>query len=173
MNKITTLDSLLPRRPEWREAGRTLVFTNGVFDLLHLGHVRYLQEARALGDILVVGLNSDPSVRRLKGPNRPLVPQAERAELLAALACVDHVVIYDTDTAEHLAAALRPEVYVKGGDYARPTAEETVAHNPQPPKPLPEAEVVRSYGGRVVLAPYLKGYSTTELIDRILRNNGR
>ena len=173
MNKITTLDSLVHLRPAWRAGGRTLVFTNGVFDLLHLGHVRYLQEARALGDILVVGLNSDASVRRLKGPKRPLAPQAERAELLAALACVDHVVIYDTGTAERLVAALQPEVYVKGGDYARPTAEDAAAHNPMPPKPLPEAEVVRSYGGSVVLAPYLAGYSTTELIERILRSNGR
>jgi rfaE bifunctional protein nucleotidyltransferase chain/domain len=172
MNKITTLDSLLPFRPAWREAGRTLVFTNGVFDLLHLGHVRYLQEARALGEVLVVGLNSDASVRRLKGAGRPLVPQAERAELLAALACVDYVVIFDTGTAERLVAALQPEVYVKGGDYARPAAE-SGAPGPLPPKPLPEAEVVRSYGGRVVLVPYLRGYSTTELIERILRNNGR
>ncbi len=172
MNKITTLDSLVPLRSAWRAGGRTLVFTNGVFDLLHLGHVRYLQEARALGDLLVVGLNSDASVRRLKGPNRPLVPQAERAELLAALACVDHVVIYDTDTAEHLVASLQPEVYVKGGDYAQ-SAEGTALPSPLPSKPLPEAGVVRSYGGRVVLVPYLKGYSTTELIERILRNNGR
>lgn len=173
MNRITTLDSLVPLRPAWRAGDRTLVFTNGVFDLLHLGHVRYLQEARALGDILVVGLNSDASVRRLKGPRRPLVPQAERAELLAALACVDHVVIYDTDTAEHLVAALQPEVYVKGGDYARPLAEDIAAATSSFPKPLPEAEVVKSHGGRVVLVPYLKGYSTTELIERILRNNGR
>ena len=172
MNKITTLDALLPFRPAWRAGGRTLVFTNGVFDLLHLGHVRYLQEARSLGDVLVVGLNSDASVRRLKGPSRPLVPQAERAELLAALECVDHVVIFDTDTAEDLVASLQPEVYVKGGDYARPAAEAATA-SPLPAKPLPEAEVVRSYGGRVVLVPYLKGYSTTELIERILRNNGR
>ena len=173
MSKITTLDSLLPLRPAWRAAGRTLVFTNGVFDLLHLGHVRYLQEARALGDVLVVGLNSDASVRRLKGPSRPLVPQAERAELLAALSCVDHLVVYDTGTAEHLVAALQPEVYVKGGDYARPAAHEPGALPPPLPKPLPEAEVVRAYGGRVVLVPYLKGYSTTELIERILQSNGR
>jgi D-beta-D-heptose 7-phosphate kinase/D-beta-D-heptose 1-phosphate adenosyltransferase len=173
MNKISTLDPLLHLRPAWRAGGSTLVFTNGVFDLLHLGHVRYLQEARALGDVLVVGLNSDASVRRLKGPARPLVPQAERAELLAALACVDHLVIYDTDTAEHLVASLRPEVYVKGGDYARAAAADSAAATSSPPKPLPEAEVVKAYGGRVVLVPYLAGYSTTELIDRILRNNGR
>jgi rfaE bifunctional protein nucleotidyltransferase chain/domain len=172
MNKITTLDALLHLRPAWREACRDLAFTNGVFDLLHLGHVRYLQEARALGDILVVGLNSDASVRRLKGLGRPLVPQAERAELLAALACVDHVIIYDTDTAEHLIAALRPGVYVKGGDYAQPAAGAGAA-TPAPPKPLPEAAVVKSYGGRVVLVPYLQGYSTSELIERILRSNGR
>jgi rfaE bifunctional protein nucleotidyltransferase chain/domain len=173
MNKITTVDSLLLLRPAWRSGSRTLVFTNGVFDLLHLGHVRYLQEARHLGDILVVGLNSDDSVRRLKGPLRPLVPQAERAELLAALACVDHVVIYDTDTAKGLVAALRPEIYVKGGDYAMPEAEASAGSPPQSSKPLPEAEVVKSYGGRVVLVPYLRGYSTTELIERILRSNGR
>jgi D-glycero-beta-D-manno-heptose 1-phosphate adenylyltransferase len=173
MNKITTLDHLVTLRPAWRAGGRTLVFTNGVFDLLHLGHVRYLQDARALGDLLVVGLNSDASVRRLKGPSRPLVPQAERAELLAALACVDHLVIYDTDTAEHLVSALQPEVYVKGGDYARPDAAGGAALITSLPKPLPEAEVVRSYGGQVVLVPYLKGYSTTELIERILRSNSR
>jgi D-glycero-beta-D-manno-heptose 1-phosphate adenylyltransferase len=173
MNKITTLEYLVAQQPAWRAGGRTLVFTNGVFDLLHLGHVRYLQEARALGDVLVVGLNSDSSVRRLKGPSRPLVPQAERAELLAALSCVDHMVIYDTDTAEHLVSALQPEVYVKGGDYAQPAAHEPGSLPPHPLKPLPEAEVVRAYGGRVVLVPYLKGYSTTELIERILRSKGR
>ena len=172
MNKITTLEALLPLRPAWRAGGRTLVFTNGVFDLLHLGHVRYLQEARALGDLLVVGLNSDASVRRLKGPKRPLVPQAERAELLAALACVDHVVVFDADTAEELVASLQPEVYVKGGDYAQPAAE-PAAPGPTASQAAARGRLVRAYGGRVVLLPYLKGYSTTELIERILRNNGR
>ena len=173
MSKIITPDELVRRLDERGRQHRRLVFTNGVFDLLHIGHVRYLQQARALGSLLVVGLNSDASVRSLKGPNRPLVPQAERAELLAALECVDHVIIFDTPTAVHLVEALRPEVYAKGGDYAHHSG---IGEGPLEirslddlAKPLPEAGPVVAYGGRVVLIPYLRGYSTTELIDRIVR----
>lgn len=135
--------------------GKTLVFTNGCFDLLHAGHVRYLQQARSLGDYLAIGLNSDASTRRIKGPQRPLLPQEERALILAALECVDFVIIFDEDTAEALVAALRPDVYVKGGDY---TSEGE----------LPEAAVVRSYGGRVEILPQVPGRSTTAIIRSIL-----
>jgi rfaE bifunctional protein nucleotidyltransferase chain/domain len=129
--------------------------TNGHFDLLHVGHVRYLRAARALGDALVVGLNSDDSARARK-PGRPLVPEDERAELLAALDCVDVVVIFDGLTANRLVEALQPEVYVKGGDWGQPGG-------PQPP----EAEAVAAYGGRVVFLPYVPNRSTSNLIARI------
>jgi rfaE bifunctional protein nucleotidyltransferase chain/domain len=136
-----------------RAGGGRLVLTNGCFDLLHVGHVRYLQAARELGELLIVGLNSDASTRALKGPERPLVPAAERAEVLAALACVDAIVIFDEPTAETLVAALRPEIYVKGSDYAEAD--------------LPEARIVRRYGGEVRLLPAITGISTTALIARI------
>ncbi len=135
--------------------GRKVVFTNGCFDLLHLGHVRYLQAARALGDFLVLGLNDDASVRRLgKGPGRPLTPQAERAEILAALACIDAVVIFGQDTPLELIRTLRPDVLVKGGDYT-----------PQGIVGRPE---VLSWGGEVHVIPFVPGRSTSSLINRIL-----
>jgi D-glycero-beta-D-manno-heptose 1-phosphate adenylyltransferase len=162
-----TLDHLLPLRRRWREQGRRVVFTNGIFDLLHLGHLRYLESARALGDLLIVGLNSDSSTRRLKGPLRPLVPQDERAAMLLGLRPVDSVTIFDESTAETLVAALEPEVYVKGGDYVLSAAGESSG------KVLPEARVVQQYGGRVELIPYLPGHSTTELIERIMERYGR
>lgn len=143
-----------------QQAGERGVFTNGCFDLLHLGHVRYLQEARSLGDFLVLGLNSDESVRLLKGPTRPLVPEEERAELLAALACIDYVTIFGERTASEIIESLRPAIYVKGGDYAGSTRGID-------PKRLPEAEVVFAYGGEVRLISYLPGHSTTELIHKI------
>jgi rfaE bifunctional protein nucleotidyltransferase chain/domain len=151
LGQILTLAAAL----SWRQAIGVLVFTNGHFDLLHVGHVRYLQAARALGDALLVGLNSDPSTRARK-PGRPIVPQEERAELLAALACVDAVTIFDELTACALVAALRPEIYVKGSDWAQPGG-------PQPP----EAAVVAGYGGRVVYLPYIPERSTTAIIERI------
>ncbi|HEY7122949.1 MAG TPA: D-glycero-beta-D-manno-heptose 1-phosphate adenylyltransferase [Ktedonobacterales bacterium] len=148
-------------------AGKTIVFTNGCFDLLHLGHVRYLQAARDLGNLLIVGLNSDDSTRRLKGPERPLVPEQERAEVLAALACVDYVTIFEEDTAVALVQALRPDVYVKGGDYAGNSSQG------EPPAinyaKLPEAAPVLAAGGQVRLIPYLQGHSTSELIQRIVQ----
>jgi glycerol-3-phosphate cytidylyltransferase len=146
------LPALLKRAAALRTGGGRLVLTNGCFDLLHVGHVRYLQAARRLGDFLAVGINSDASVRQLKGPTRPLVPATQRAEIVAALGCVDAVVIFDTATAEPLVQALRPDVYVKGDDYAEAT--------------LPEARLVRAYGGTVALLPTVPGASTTALIER-------
>src|SRR5437763_11670845 len=134
--KIVEFEELSHRCEKLRSAGNKIVATNGCFDLLHVGHVRYLQAARALGDLLVVGINADTSVRRLKGPARPLVPEAERAELLAALECVDHVVSFEEDTPEALIADVRPHVHVKGGDYR--------------PEDLPEASLVRELGGEVI-----------------------
>ena len=155
MGQLLTVDVARTWRAEQATAGRSVVFTNGVFDLLHVGHVRYLQAARALGDALVVGLNSDVSAAALK-PGRPLVPQAERAEVLAALACVDAVVIFDGTEANELVGALRPDVYVKGGDWG-------LAGGKQPP----EAAVAASYGGRIAYLPYVAGHSTSALIERI------
>ena len=133
--------------------GKRVVFTNGVFDVLHAGHVRYLREARELGDALSVGLNSDASTRAIKGPDRPVVPQSERAELLEALRCVDGVVLFDETTAEATVETLRPDLYVKGGDYAE--------------QDLPEARVVRRYGGDVRTLQLVEGRSTTDLIETI------
>ena len=142
---------------------RRVVFTNGHFDLLHVGHLRYLQAARALGDVLVVGVNDDATTTRRKGPGRPIVPQEERAELLAGLACVDYVTIFADDTAERAVAILRPDVYVKGGDYAATDAELAAGR-----LPLPEAAVVRAYGGEVRTIPTVPGYSTTGIEQRII-----
>lgn len=136
-----------------QRAGRKVVFTNGCFDLLHVGHVRYLQRARGLGDALVVGVNSDASVRRLKGPGRPLTPARERAEILAALACVDYVTIFGEATPLALIRALGPDVLVKGGDW---TVETIVGR-----------AVVEARGGRVLSIPFVKGRSTTGVIARI------
>ena len=138
----------------WRAAGETLVFTNGVFDLLHRGHAEYLEEAANLGDRLIVGINSDASVRRLKGPSRPIVPGEERAELVGALACVDAVVLFDEDTPERLIRELRPQVLVKGGDWA---LDQIVGR-----------DFVESSGGRVLSIPLRQGLSTSNLIERIL-----
>ena len=142
------------RLEAWRGEGEKIVFTNGVFDLLHRGHVEYLEEARALGDRLVVGVNSDASVRRIKGPERPLVPAAERAELLAALACVDLALIFDEDTPERLIREVAPDVLVKGGDWT--------------PDRIVGRAFVESRGGRVLSVPLREGLSTTALIARIV-----
>jgi D-glycero-beta-D-manno-heptose 1-phosphate adenylyltransferase len=137
-------------------AGKVVVWTNGCFDLFHAGHARSLRAARALGDVLVVGVNSDASVLRLKGTGRPVVSGAERAELVASLACVDHVVVFDEDTPEACIRLLRPDVHCKGADYAPPHG-----------RPIPEAALVASYGGRVAFLPLVAGLSTTDLIRRI------
>lgn len=160
MGKVCSLRQLGNIRETLRQERRIVVLTNGCFDLLHLGHVRYLQQARALGDCLIVGVNSDASVRRLKGPSRPLQPETDRAEILAALVCVDYVVLFGDDTAERLVDTLRPDIYVKGGDYAAASQEELL-------NILPEARVVRSYGGRVQVLPYVPGKSTSALVQRI------
>lgn len=139
-------------------AGRRVVFTNGCFDILHAGHVRYLNAARAAGDVLVLGLNSDTSVRRLKGEFRPINGEEDRAEVLAGLAAVDYVVIFDEPTAEPLVELLKPDVYVKGGDY---TVER-----------LPEARIVDSYGGETILIPEVPGRSSTNMIKKI-RETGK
>jgi rfaE bifunctional protein nucleotidyltransferase chain/domain len=140
---------------ELRTAGRSVVFTNGCFDLLHRGHVDYSQRARGLGDALVVGLNGDGSVRQIKGPGRPILPEADRSALLAALRAVDAVVVFHQPTAEALVAAIQPAVYVKGGDWG--SGQRTP----------PEAAVVLSYGGRVQFIPYLPGRSTSEIVAQI------
>ncbi|SCF39106.1 rfaE bifunctional protein, domain II [Micromonospora viridifaciens] len=138
---------------EHRRADRSIVFTNGCFDVLHPGHVRYLTQARALGDLLIVAVNSDGSVRRLKGPDRPVNPVEDRAALLAALECVDHVVVFEEDSPAKLIEAVRPDVYVKGGDY--------------PPEMVPEAPLVRRLGGQVRTLGYVPDRSTSAIIDRI------
>ena len=137
--------------------GGTVVFTNGVFDLLHPGHVRYLQEARDLGDVLIVGLNSDRSVRANKGPERPITPEWERAEILLALVCVDAVAIFDEDTPADIIKRVQPDVLVKGADWG--------------PDNIVGRETVEGRGGRVVRMPLSEGYSTTELLRRA-RENG-
>ena len=138
-----------------REGEARVVFTNGCFDILHAGHVRYLAAARALGDVLILGLNSDASVRRLKGETRPVNSEADRAEVVGALKSVDYVVIFGEDTAEDLIAKVQPAVYAKGGDYTLET--------------LPEARIVESYGGEVAFIPLVKGKSTTGMIARMGR----
>ena len=138
-----------------RAAGKTVVFTNGVFDLLHPGHVRYLQKARALGDALIVGVNSDRSVRAIKGPQRPITPEAERAELLAALAAVDAAVVFDEDTPHAIIAAIQPDILVKGADWA----EDAIVGR----------DIVEARGGRVVRMPIEPGYSTSGIIDKARR----
>jgi D-beta-D-heptose 7-phosphate kinase/D-beta-D-heptose 1-phosphate adenosyltransferase len=151
---------ILPRRElsslldAIRATGKTIVFTNGCFDLLHAGHVKYLQQARELGDLLVLGLNSDSSIRRLKGEKRPLLEETERAQILAALDCIDYLTIFDEDTPLELLQQLRPQILVKGGDYI--------------PEEVVGKELVESYGGRVELIQFVDGKSTTNIIDKVL-----
>lgn len=153
MGNILTLTEAIAARTVLRAEGGRLVFTNGHFDLLHVGHLDYLEKARAQGDALFLGLNGDASTRRLKGEGRPLIPADERARLLAALQPVSAVIIFEDDTADDLIRALKPDVYIKGGDYAH--------------KVLPERPTVEGYGGQVVLIDYLPGHSTSDLIARV------
>jgi D-beta-D-heptose 7-phosphate kinase/D-beta-D-heptose 1-phosphate adenosyltransferase len=141
-----------------RAGGRRIVFTNGVFDILHPGHVRYLQAARRHGDVLIVGLNSDASVRRNKGPERPINPEAERGELLEALACVDAVSVFDEDTPAEIIRRVQPDVLVKGADWA--------------PDHIVGRDTVEARGGRVLLEPVERGYSTSTIIERVRRADG-
>lgn len=151
--KILSHEDLLNERERLHGAGKTLVFTNGVFDILHVGHVRYLSEARALGDALVIAINSDRSVRVLKGPDRPLTTQTDRAEILAALRFVDYVTVFDDVSPRSLIARLLPDVLVKGGDY---TLDQ-----------IHGREEVEAAGGRVVSLPFVEGVSTSEIIRRM------
>ncbi len=153
MGQQITLEQAIQLREQLRDEGQTLVFTNGHFDLLHIGHLDYLEKARALGDALFLGLNGDGSSERLKGTGRPIVPAIERARLLSALIPVTAVIIFNDDTADGLLNALTPDIYVKGGDYAH--------------KVLPERPTVEAYGGRVELIDYLPNHSTTQLIQKI------
>jgi D-beta-D-heptose 7-phosphate kinase/D-beta-D-heptose 1-phosphate adenosyltransferase len=153
-SKIKNRDVLTALIAAEKARGKQVVFTNGCFDLLHAGHVKYLQKARSLGDLLVLGLNSDASVRRLKGENRPLIGEEERAHILAALDCIDYVVLFDEDTPLELITALKPHILVKGGDYT--------------PEGVVGREVVEACGGRVELVTFVEGKSTTNIIERIL-----
>lgn len=157
-DKIKDLSDLVFIRNQLREEGKKVVFTNGCFDILHLGHVRYLEEAKAQGDILIVGVNSDSSVRGIKGDKRPLVGEKERIELLAALEVTDYLLLFAERTPERIISVLQPDVHVKGGDYKK--------------EELPEASLVESYGGEVVLVGVVKGLSTTNLIKRIIEVYG-
>jgi len=151
--KILSIEEMLVERERLRAVGERVVFTNGVFDLLHVGHVRYLAQARALGDVLVVAINSDRSVRELKGPDRPVFDEGERAEILAALRNVDFVVIFDNVSPRSLISQLLPDVLVKGGDYGLDE--------------IHGREEVEAAGGRVVSLPFVDGASTTTLIERM------
>ncbi len=153
--KLVSLEQASAQVAEWRKSGQTIALANGVFDLLHVGHVRYLQGARALATRLVVAVNSDASTRAYKGPNRPVIPQHERAELLEALACTDLVVIFDEPDVRAVIRALKPDVHVKGTDYT--------------PATIPERSEVEAYGGRVAVAGDPKDHSTTELLARRAR----
>lgn len=156
MGAVLTPPQLAARLAELVAAGRRIAFANGHFDLLHVGHLRYLRAAKAEADVLVAAVNGDASVARLKGPGRPLVPAAERAELVAALEPVDFVVIFEEDSPTELLARLRPDVHCKGPDYGSPEA-------------VPEYEVVRAYGGRTALVGDPKDHATSDLIGRIRR----
>jgi len=141
-----------------KQAGKRIVFTNGCFDIIHVGHVRYLKEARSLGDVLVVGLNSDESVRAIKGMNRPIVPQGERAEVLSSLSDVDYVVIFNEPDPYNTIAALRPDILVKGGDWS---IENIIGR-----------DIVESYGGKVCTIPFIEGASSTNIIESIIKKYG-
>jgi len=152
--EILTWDELAEQIRKWQASGERVVFTNGVFDILHVGHTRYLHEARSLGDRLVVGINADESVRRLKGPTRPINPEHDRAEVVASLQCVDGVTIFGDDTPIPLLTVLKPDIHAKGGDYKTPDA-------------LPETAVVRGYGGDVVILQLVDGKSTTNIVKKM------
>lgn len=152
MGQVRTFDTIEAALAPLRSQGKKIVFTNGVFDLLHIGHVRYLQEARSLGDALVIGVNADASVKRLKGPTRPIQNENDRAEILAALACVDFTAIFTEDTPENLIHKVKPDVLVKGGDWKIET--------------IVGAPFVMSYGGKVMSLQFVDGKSTTKIIEK-------
>ena len=154
-NKVVSREQLVERVREQRAAGQTIAFANGCFDILHVGHIRYLESAAREGDVLVVALNDDDSVRQLKGEGRPILPASDRAELVAALRCVDYVVIFSESTVGPLLTTLRPDVHCKGTDY---TVES-----------VPERDIVRGYGGRTAIVGDPKDHSTRDLLARISR----
>jgi D-glycero-beta-D-manno-heptose 1-phosphate adenylyltransferase len=156
MEKLLDLAALAELVEELKNTKKKIVFTNGCFDIIHAGHVRYLQAARQLGDLLIVGLNSDSSVSLLKGPTRPINNQEDRAEVLAALAAVDYVIIFGEQTAEKLIRVIKPNIYVKGGDYV-------VAK-------LPESKVIEESGGEIVIIPEVQGRSSSNIIKKIKGN---
>jgi rfaE bifunctional protein nucleotidyltransferase chain/domain len=157
--RVLQIDEAAAAAETWRREGRRVVFTNGVFDLLHPGHVRYLQAARAEGDVLIVAVNADSSVRANKGPTRPIVPEAERAEVLAALACVDAVVIFAEDTPAEIIRRIQPDVLVKGADWA---ADRIVGR-----------DTVEARGGKVVRVPVEQGWSTSSIIERVQQTRAK
>ncbi|MEP7011480.1 MAG: adenylyltransferase/cytidyltransferase family protein [Acidobacteriota bacterium] len=154
MSRIVTVDELASELPALRAADKKIAFANGHFDLIHVGHLRYLQAAKAEGDVLIVAINDDDSVARLKGGGRPIVPAAERAELLAALSAVDFVVVFSGDSPAPLLAKLQPDVHCKGTDYGTPER-------------VPEFETVRAYGGRTALVGDPKDHATSDLISKV------
>lgn len=153
MGQFYTRQELIAARAEWKRAGKTVVFTNGCYDVLHPGHIRLLETARSLGDLLILALNTDSSVQRLKGPSRPFIPERERAELASNLAAVDAVTLFDEDTPRELIAALLPDILVKGADWAHWIAGR---------------EEVEATGGKVLALPLEPGYSTTGIVEEIL-----
>ena len=159
MPKVLTRAEAAAASKALKAAGKKLVFTNGVFDLLHVGHLRYLQQARALGDALMIGLNADACVKRLKGDKRPILPEAERAELLAGLACVDYVCLFDEDDPRELIKAVVPQVLVKGGDW--------------PIDKILGRDTVEAAGGKVLSLPFVEGRSTTTIVQDITKKYGQ
>lgn len=151
--KVVSLEQASRLRNSWQLLGEKVVFTNGCFDILHLGHVTYLEQARSLGKRLIVGLNSDASIKKLKGETRPIFSEMARARVLAALECVDAVVLFEENTADNLLKALQPTIYTKGGDYQ--------------PENLPEYSTVKKYGGEVLILPFVEGYSSSKAIDAL------
>ena len=159
LNKLQPLAQVAQERERWRAEGKTVALANGVFDLLHVGHVRYLQGAKELADVLVVAVNSDASTRAYKGPGRPHIPEGERAELVAALACTDKVIIFDEPNVRSIIRALKPDVHVKGTDYT--------------PDSIPEADEVRAYGGRTAVSGDPKNHSTTDIARKLNREGDK
>jgi len=152
-NKILTLDELQDKIKILKETGKTIVFTNGCFDLLHIGHTRYLQKAKSLGDVLIVAINSDDSVKKIKGETRPIIPQNERSEIIASLECVNYVIIFNEITPNKIIEILKPDIHVKGGDYKIDD--------------LPEATIVKNYGGKLVIVDEIKEKSSSNIIKKI------
>lgn len=158
MKKISTLEELQPIIQAYKNQGKRIVLANGCFDLIHVGHVRYLRESKRLGDILVVAINSDTSVVKLKGKGRPILPEAERAVILSSFACVDHILVFSEPNVENILRTLQPDIHAKGSDYTRDT--------------VPERETVRSYGGEIAITGGPKVRSTSEILS-IIRKIGR